>query len=42
MAAEYGDKALDTVFMQECCPRVLEAMDRMEEWVKMLPVTGKL
>ncbi|PHN00682.1 pyridoxal phosphate-dependent aminotransferase [Flavilitoribacter nigricans] len=33
MAASHGDKPLDDAFMQACCPRVLEAMDRIADWV---------
>ena len=33
-ATEYADKSLDIKFIEQCCPRVLEAMDRLEEWLK--------
>jgi aspartate aminotransferase len=36
VAAEYGDQELDEAFLQQCCPRVLEAMSRIEEWVEEL------
>ncbi|MCG8328309.1 MAG: aminotransferase class I/II-fold pyridoxal phosphate-dependent enzyme [Chitinophagales bacterium] len=31
---EYADKALDQAFLERCCPRMIEAANRMEEWIK--------
>lgn len=33
-APDYADKPLDKKFIQRCCPNMIEAMNRMEEWMK--------
>lgn len=36
VAREYGDRDLDLAFMEDCSPRVLEAMNRIEGWVESM------
>ena len=33
-ATEYAEKPLDMKFIRRCCPNMLEAMDRIEKWLK--------
>lgn len=34
LAMGYGDKPLDAKFVKACCPKMLEAMDALERWLK--------
>ncbi len=31
---DYADRSLDQAFLQHCCPNLLEAMDKLEEWLR--------